>query len=210
MNLRTSQTTGYGAYIGLVVVGMMCACLPITGCLRAGSQERETTLRDESPVFGFVQVEPTGPYFRQHQTEPMVRFFDVRNNKTGERSRINLKAGSKSFDTKLSPGNYELFRIQIGEGPFRSEAHVDMSFEVLPEKANYLGIWRVQIDAPQTVRMLHWKAIEEVLDRKMLVALYPELAEQELVVSLPQPKSTEIRLFAVAPLQPRSKYFYRR
>ena len=182
----------------------------VTGCVTSESKNVEEIINNKSMVVGFIHMEPTGPFFRRHQTEPIARFFDVKNSKTGERSRVHLTAKSKSFDMKLSPGHYELFRIQIGEGPFRSEAHVDMSFDVLPDKANYLGIWHLQIDSPQTVRMLHWSVMEEVLDRKMLVALYPELAEQDLVVSLPQPESTEIRLFGVAPLQPRSKYFYRR
>ena len=182
----------------------------VVGCVTSDSKNVEKTNNKEAMVVGFIHMEPTGPFFRRHQTEPIARFFDVKNSTTGEWSRVNLTTDSKSFETKLSPGHYELFRIQIGEGPFRSEAHVDMSFEVLPDKANYLGIWRLQIDSPQTVRMLHWSVLEDVLDRKMLIALYPQLAEQDLVVSLLQPESIEIRLFAVAPSQPRSKYFYRR
>ena len=195
---------------GWAVAGVLAMCLQLVGCSMAKSHDLNNSTGKKSVVMGFVRVEPTGPFFRKHQSEPLVRFFDVRNTTTGERTRVHVTEKPERFVTGLSPGQYEVFRIQIGEGPFRSEAHVDMSFDVLPDKANYLGIWRLQIDSPQTVRMLHWRVIEEVLDRKMLVALYPELAEQDLVVSLPQPESTEIRLFAVAPLQPRSKYFYRR
>ncbi len=191
--------------------GTLIFCgLVVSGCVTSESKGVEGTIHNESTVVGFIHIEPTGPYFRLHQTDPVVRFFDVRNSQTGEWHRVHLTMKSKSFEMRLSPGHYELFRIQIGEGPFRSEAHVDMSFDVRPDKANYLGIWHLRIDSPQTVRMLRWGVIEEVLDWPMLAAFYPKLDEKDVVISLPQPQSTQIRLFAVAPSQPRAKYFYRR
>jgi hypothetical protein len=85
-----------------------------------------------------------------------------------------------------------------------------MSFDVLEDKTMYLGIWRLRVEAPKTERMLHWEVLAEAPDWDLVVALHPELGEKALVVSLPTPTIHQMRLFAVAPSQPRAKYFYRR
>jgi hypothetical protein len=87
---------------------------------------------------------------------------------------------------------------------------MNMSFDVLADRIMYLGIWRLRVDSPKTVRMLQWDVLTEVPAWDLFVTLHPELGEKELVVSLPQPVNNKIRLFAVAPSQPRAKYFYRR
>ena len=190
---------------------LMVAWFLLTGCATWESKELEGGAKSESVVVGVIQVETKGPYFRMHQKEALVRFFDVRNNKTGERTRIHIEPEAEMFVTKLSPGDYELFRIQIGEGPFRSESHVNMGFDVPEEKKTvYLGTWKLRVDPPKTVRMLRWDILSEASDRDLLVALSPDLSDKPVVISLPQPVTTQVRLFAVAPSQPRAKYFYRR
>jgi hypothetical protein len=190
---------------------LMVAWFLLTGCATWESKELEGGAKSESVVVGVIQVETKGPYFRMHQKEAFVRFFDVRNNKTGERTRIHIEPEAEMFVTKLSPGGYELFRIQIGEGPFRSESHVNMGFDVPEGKTPvYLGTWKLRVDPPKTVRMLRWDILSEASDRDLLVALSPDLSDKPVVISLPQPVTTQVRLFAVAPSQPRAKYFYRR
>ena len=194
----------------VVVRVLMLAWLLLTGCATSESKEFEGGAKSESVVVGFIQVEPNGPYFRMHQKDPFVRFFDVRNTSTGEWTRVHMTEKAKNFLTRLSPGHYELYRIQIGEGPFRSESQVDMNFDVLADKTMYLGIWRLRVEAPKTVRMLHLDVLGDVPDWDLMVSLHPELGEKALVVSLPQPVINQNRLFTVAPSQPRAKYFYRR
>lgn len=189
---------------------LMFASLLLPACAALESKGLEGETQNESVVVGFIQVEPSGPYFRMHQAEALVRFFDVMNTWTGEWTRVHMTGKAERFVTKLSPGHYKLFRMQVGEGPFRSESHVNMNFDVLADKTMYLGIWRLRIDAPKTVRMLQLDVVAEIPDWDLLVALHPELGENELVVSWPKPETNHNRLFAVAPSQPRAKYFYRR
>ncbi len=189
---------------------LMVLCLSVGGCSTLRLNDSEKSTSGETIVLGVIQVEPSGPYFRMHQTEAFVRFFDVRNTSTGERTRVQVIEKAEKFVTKLSPGHYELFRIQIGEGPFRSEAQVNMTFDVVPDKANYLGVWRLRVDPPKTVRMLQWEVLAEIQDLDPFQVLGPVLGENPLEVSLLKPVNNQHRLFAVAPSQPRAKYFYRR
>ena len=197
--------------IDWIVAGvLMCMCLHLVGCSTVGLSDPENSIREDSMVLGFVQVEPKGPYFRKHQTEPLIRFFDVRNIKTGERTRLHVEPETERLVTRLAPGEYELFRLQIGEGPFRAEALVNMTFQVYAGNVVYLGIWRFRIDPPKTVRMLQWDVLAENPDWDPLLDSHPEIGDKSVVISLPKPVATQVRLFAVAPSQPRAKYFYRR
>ncbi len=210
MGLSSSSKTRL-LRIDWVVAGLlMSLCLHLVGCSTSGLNDVEKPTPDQSIVLGFIQVAPRGPYFRMHQTEASVRFFDVRNTNTEERTRVQMPEKAERFVTKLSPGHYELFRIQIGEGPFRSEAHVNMSFDVLAEKTNYLGVWRLQVDPPKTVRMLQWEVLVETSNFNPAQVLNRMLVDNLLEMSLPKPEFNQNRLFAVAPSQPRAKYFYRR
>ena len=180
------------------------------GCATSALKDGAEETKRGPVVVGFLHVESMGPYFRRHQTEAEVRFFDVKNEETGKSTRISMTESTKWFVTRLSPGHYHVLRIQIGEGPFRSESYTDMNFEVFPDKTNYLGMWRIRVDAPKTVRMLQLDVFSEVLNWEQLLVVHPELGEKALMVSIPQPDTNQSRLFAVAPSQPRAKYFYRR
>ena len=185
-------------------------CVLLMGCVSSGTKDLERQHIEKSIVVGFIQVEPTVPYFRKHQTEPRVHFFDMLHDGTGERVRVHVEPESKRFVTELDPGAYEIFRIQISEGPFRSEAHVKLVFQVSAEKIAFVGLWQLRVDTPKTVRMLHWNIVQESLDTESLATSFANIVEKPMAVSLPQPMSLEARLFPVAPSQPRAKYFYRR
>lgn len=194
--------------INWVVVSIfVCVWFNLMGCSTQGLGNSESSLKENSMVLAFVQVEPKGPYFRKHQTEPTIRYFDVRNISTGELTRLTMESKTDRLVARLASGEYELFRVQVGEGPFRAEALVNMTFQVDQEKITFLGIWRFLVDPPKTVRMLHW---EVVADQDLVRDLSPDLGDESIVVSLPKPVATQVRLFAVAPSQPRAKYFYRR
>lgn len=189
---------------------LVFSCLFLTGCSTGESKDVEIATRNVSVVVGFIQVEPSGPYFRMHQTEAYVQYFDVVHSQTEKRTRIHLEPEAQRFVTKLLPGHYELLRIQIGEGPFRSESHVNMSFDVLADKTMYLGMWRLGIDPPKTVRMLQWEVLAKTPNLDPLQVFHGVFDEKPLEFSLLQPTTNHVRLFAVAPSQPRAKYFYRR
>ena len=195
---------------GWIARALMLGWLLVMGCATSELDNIEREAKSEAFVVGFLHLEPKGPYFRRHQADAQVRFFDVKNEETGKLTRISMTKSTKRFVTRLSPGHYHVLRIQIGEGPFRSESYTDMSFEVFPDKTNYLGMWRIRVDAPKTVRMLQLDVFSEVLNWEPLLVLHPELGEKALMVSIPQPDTNQSRLFAVAPSQPRAKYFYRR
>ncbi len=210
MRSRSSYKTGL-LRIEWVAAGVLIAlCLYLGGCSTSGLNTSEMASSEKTIVLGLIQIEPRGPYFRLHQAEALVRFFDVRNTNTAERSRVQVTEKAERFVTRLSPGHYELFRIQIGEGPFRSEAHVNMTFNVVPGKTNYLGVWRLRVDPPKTVRMLQWEVLPEIKHLDPVPLLGPILGDRPLEVSLLKPVNNQHRLFAVAPSQPRAKYFYRR
>ena len=181
-----------------------------SGCAMNGKIDATDEIAGKATVVGFIQLEPRGPFFRAQQGEAKVRFLDVVNTKTDERTRIMVQAKGERFVTHLEPGNYELFRLQIGEGPFRSESHLEMKFEVYADTVTYLGLWRIRLDPPKTVRMVKIDVITEVPEWEAMLESHPDLGPQPLVVSLLQPITHEVRIFPVAPLQPRSKYFYRR
>ena len=117
---------------------------------------------------------------------------------------------SGAFVVSLDPGRYELGRMQFSEGPFRSESQFPMTFEVFKGKVTYLGVWRMRVDPPKTVRKVQLIIIAEAPDWDSFLAARPELKPRPVLVSLPQPITSEFRLFGVEPLQPRSKYFRRR
>lgn len=189
---------------------LILSCVLLTGCSTGESTDLEIATRNVSVVVGFIQIEPRGPYFRMHQTEAFVHYFDVVHTQTQKRTRIHLDSQSQRFVTKLLPGHYELLRIQIGEGPFRSESHVKMSFDVLAERAMFLGVWRLRVDPPKTVRMLQWEVLAKTPNLDPSQVLQGVFDGKPLELSLPQPATNHVRLFAVAPSQPRAKYFYRR
>jgi len=210
MGARSSHNTGLLIFDWVAAGVLLSMCLHLAGCSISGSKDLERSTGFEPIVVGFVQVEPTRPFFRKHQTEALIKFFDVKNIKTGERTRVHMEPGAERFVTRLSPGEYELFRIQIGEGPFRSESMVNMTFQVYADKVVYLGIWRLRIDPPKTVRMFQWDVLAEAPNWDLLLVSHPDIGDKPLLISLLQPVTSHVRLFAVAPSQPRAKYFYRR
>ncbi len=194
-------------YLGPV---FLVCCVLSTGCTKNGKPEQADSSDTKSAVVGFIRLQPKGPFFRAHQTEARVRFFDVANAQTDERTRVTVQANGERFVTRLEPGTYELFRIQIGEGPFRSESHLEMTFEVHANKVTFLGIWQMELDPPKTVRMIKIDVMPEVPEWDAMLGAHPDLGKEPLVISLLQPITNQARLFSVAPIQPRSKYFRRR
>ena len=79
-------------------------------------------------VVGRVIAVITGE--RSRKFEPAVKSFEVRNRATNERFMVEVGADNERFVLALPPGDYELIRIQITEGPFLSIAQLALGFSI--------------------------------------------------------------------------------
>src|SRR5215467_3069507 len=85
---------------------------------------------------------------------PAVRSFEIQNTKTKERFTVEIQSDDERFILPLTPGDYELIRVQINEGPFLSMAELASTFSVGQEPVTYLGTWRFGVDSPKYGRMV--------------------------------------------------------
>lgn len=162
---------------------------------------------DQTVVFGKVQASLTGPTTRWYT--PQVRFFEVMNLTTKERFRVDIESADSPFFLALPPGPYELVRLQINEGAFRSMAQLNSTFQVSREGLNYLGKWEVKIHPPTYLRLVDVSVETDVEDAKVQVlSLYPDLACLPITFQLPTPKDSETRLVEISPY-PRVWWFCR-
>ena len=178
----------------------------LSGCVAKGSLKLKGDNDQEAIALGFVQVEATGPYSRGYQTQ--LRFFHLLNINTQERIRVDVKSDDKAFAVTLAPGEYEVIRVQLNEGPMMVEAYVNLRFQVLPSGTTYLGMWQFDVDTPRTQRMLRTEISHEQLHWDKISEMYRSLKEETMVVSLPDPRIDETSLFIVAP-NPKISYYYR-
>ena len=102
---------------------------------------------------------------------------------TGERSRNyepaqravldEVGSDNERFVLALSPGNYELIRVQLNEGPFLSIARLASGFLVGSDPITYLGIWRFGVDSPKYARMVSLSMVNDEHDRADIVQRIP-------------------------------------
>lgn len=162
---------------------------------------------EEPLVFGHIQVwqdQPSGRIFLPELAS--LEFIT----KDGERRyRLDIAAASSYFFLPLDPGHYQVTRVFIQEGGFRSSAEVPLAFEVPDQGVVYLGMWRFHIDPPNYTRELEvtiasdWvKAIVELKVR------YPSVSPNLIVSGLAEPSFTRSRLFEITPY-PRFRWFHR-
>ena len=97
--------------------------------------------------------------------EPAVRSFEIQNAKTKERFTVDIQSDDERFILPLAPGDYELIRVQINEGPFLSMAELASTFSVGQEPVTYLGIWRFGVDSPKYGRMVSLSIVNDEADR---------------------------------------------
>ncbi len=159
-------------------------------------------------AFGVIKVRATGTYSRGFPTQ--LRFFHLLNLDTDDRMRIDVKSASKALVLTLVPGKYEVIRVQLTEGPFTMESHVNWQFEVQPNGLTYLGTWEFEVESPRTQRKVRVEISSEPSTRDRILEVNQKLRDEPLVASLPHPLKHESQLFGVAPVQGGSKYFRRR
>lgn len=167
--------------------------------------EHET---EKTTAFGLIKVRATGTYTRGYQAQ--LRFFHLLNLNTQERMRIDVQSAAKAFVLYLEPGDYEVIRVQLNEGPFTMESHVNWKFQVHPNGVTYLGTWQFEVESPRTQRKVRVEISSEPSTRDQILDVNRMLREKPLLASLPHPRKNESQLFGVAPAQSRARYFYRR
>lgn len=145
--------------------------------------------------------------------KPKVKFFELVNKTTKERFRVDVRSDDKLFVLSLPSGEYELRRVQIGEGPFLSMADFQVTFEIGTNQVAYLGTLRFGIDSPRYERMIVVSAVEDQERREeaenKVLGRYPDLAGHPIATLLPMPASSEARLHEVMPYPYYPRYFRR-
>lgn len=158
-------------------------------------------------VFGKVQASLTGPTTRWDT--PQVRFFEFMNLTKKERFRVDIESADSPFFLALPPGEYELVRLQINEGAFRSMTQLNSRFQVSRGGLNYLGKWEVKIHPPTYLRLVDVSVETDLENAKaQVLSLYPDLAGLSIISQLPTPKNSETRLVEISPY-PRVWWFCR-
>jgi hypothetical protein len=161
----------------------------------------------EPLVFGHIQVwqdKPSGRIFL-----PELASLEFITKDGQRRYRLDIEAASSYFFLLLDPGHYQVTRVFIQEGGFRSSAEVPLAFEVPDQGVVYLGGWRFQIDSPNFTRELEVIISSEPLNAIVeLRARYPSLSFNEVVSTLAAPSLLRSRLYEITPY-PRFRWFHR-
>ncbi len=182
-----------------------------SGCATSVPADQPDLAPGGSVVFGRVVTLLMAPSSRTY--EPKVRFFELMNRATRERTRVTIDSNDKFFALSLSAGDYELTRLQIHEGPFTAMAELSLAFRVGNEPMSYVGTWRIGVDAPRNNRQVLVSAVRDQADQaaaeNRIRAEYPALAGQPIAALLPEPASVQVPLYEVMPY-PRVTPYYRR
>ncbi len=153
----------------------------------------------------------TGERSRIYQ--PAVRSFELQNRQTKERFMVEMESSEERFILPLSPGDYELIRVQINEGPFLSMAELASTFSVGQDAVTYLGTWRFGVDSPKYGRMVSLSMINDEQDRarvlNTLALSDPSLQVDAVATALPDPAEVQARLYEVMPYPRVPRYFRR-
>ena len=103
----------------------------------------------------------------------------------------------------LAPGDYELIRVQINEGPFLSMAQLGSYFSVGQDPVTYVGIWRFGVDSPRYGRMVSVSMINDEEDRAealdVLASKDPSFDVRGVATFVPDPAELQTRLYEVMP-----------
>ena len=177
----------------------------LTACVGLPKQASEA-MGDDSIVHGFIKVRPVGPNTRGFVTQ--LRFFHVLNLGTQERFQVDIQSADKGFSLALDPGDYEVIRVRVNEGPMSMESHVSLPFQVLPNKHIFLGTWYMEVDSPRTQRMLRMEVLSDQPQGEGFNDSQHSQREEDLVAMLPKVEKSEVRLYTVAPY-PKVNFYYR-
>jgi hypothetical protein len=144
--------------------------------------------------------------------EPAVRSFEVQNRQTNERFTVDIQSDNERFIVPLAPGDYELTRVQINEGPFLSMAELAVTFSVSQDPITYLGTWRFGVDSPKYGRMVSISMVSDEEDRAealQMLARDQSVHTERVATALPNPPEIQARLYEVMPYPRVPRYFRR-
>jgi hypothetical protein len=134
------------------------------------------------------------------------------NRQTKKQFQVLIESDDLTFSFQVAPGEYELSRVQVSEGPFMSMADYAVGFEVVQGRL-YVGTWRFRIDIPRYGRMMMFSAnLDEEDEREAERQLFREapdlrdVAATDIVLS---PSQEEARLYEVMPYPRYPRYFRR-
>jgi hypothetical protein len=137
----------------------------------------------------------------------------VQNRQTKERFRVEIESDNERFILPLAPGEYELIRVQINEGPFLSIAQLASTFSIGRDLVTYLGTWRFGVDSPKYGRMVSVSMVSDEEDRahaiETLTHEEPSLGAGTVPTVLPDPTEMQARLYEVMPYPRVPRYFRR-
>lgn len=190
----------------------MAALVGIIGC--ATQMDSQGTFLDERTgaiAVGRVAVVITGETKRIY--EPAVRSFELINQQTSQRFQVEIQSDDQQFALALPPGDYELNRVQINEGPFMSMAQLSNSFALSDQTVTYLGTWRFGVDSPRYGRQVVLSIIADDRGRQeaagLIKEVYPSYDSRPMVTALPLPAESEWRLYEVMSYPRIPRYFQR-
>ena len=158
-------------------------------------------------VFGHIhmwQEKPSGRIFL-----PELASLEFTTQDGQKRYRLDIQAESSYFFLPLDPGHYQVTRVFIQEGGFRSSAEISLVFEVPDQGVVYLGAWRFKIDPPNFTRELEVRISSESVNALVeLRVRYPSLSRNVVVSNLAEPSLLRSRLYEITPY-PRFRWFNR-
>ena len=196
-----SVRTGHLAVVGFVMLTFGSGCAGMQVPLPKAFPATSTV------VFGKVLVNLSGPTNRWFV--PEIEFAELYNRDLNERIRINFKAQQSLFVLPLPEGHYDLIRVQIAEGAFRSMAQLPLSFQVQNDRITYVGTWTFEVAPPYYDRAITLTVSSELTNAVAeMHRKYPGYQDYLVRNALPIPASQETRLYEVMPY-PRVKYFRR-
>ena len=191
----------------LIVLGLLCL---LQACVTDVPTMPDESVQSNVAV-GRAMVVLTGERSRIY--EPAVRSFEIQNRQTNERFMVDIQSDDERFILALGPGDYELIRVQINEGPFLSMAQLNSNFTIGDDPITYLGTWRFGVDSPKYGRMVSISMISDEEDRtrasQSIVLRYPSLDGAVVATVLPDPAEVQVRLFEVMPYPRVPRYFRR-
>ncbi|WP_454064478.1 hypothetical protein [Candidatus Nitrospira salsa] len=180
--------------------------LLLPSCATVEGQAEMSEEGEPSIVFGRIEVNEIGPNPRQFPAR--VRFVDVVHVPTQDWTRIKINPTSQTFAVSLSPGRYEMTRLQVTEGPFTAQSYLSGTFNIAANDVTYLGTWQLNVDTPRTQRMITFDVSDGSLNWDEVFENYPAMKGKSVVNAFPKLVENQARLYAVAP-NPKLKYFYR-
>ena len=195
------------------LMGWVCtvALLLMQACVKELPAAPEEGTVHSNVAVGRIVAVLTGERSRIY--EPAVKSFEVQNRQTKERFKVEIESDNERFIVPLAPGEYELIRVQINEGPFLSMADLGSKFSVGQDAVTYLGTWRFGVDSPKYGRMVSVSMINDADDRaktiETLTVNDPSLDVRAVPTALPEPAELQARLYEVMPYPRVPRYFRR-